>query len=233
MSATTSGKFESCMNPAEVGGRVAGVQLLCGGFWPAKGHPANWLETHANTDHRARMQPTTPRRLFGGAPRGRRVAPPPGSVEALKKLGPVRHPPATALLTALAVAQAEPATVEALHLAVGTSDRGALYGNLTAFAAIGLVRRSFERNGTVRFELTLGRPRRYLITCKKTGRVIELDAESTATVRGALGGGPSGHLARGRQRGRALARVPRRAAKSAGGCDKRDTVNSSSGWLAV
>jgi Fe2+ or Zn2+ uptake regulation protein len=131
------------------------------------------------------MQPTNPRRLFGGAPRGPRVAPPPGSVEALKSSGLNVTRPRLALLTALA-AQAEPATVEALHLAVGTSDRVTIYRNLTAFAAIGLVRRSFERNGTVRFELTLGRPRRYLITCKKTGRVIELDAESTATVRGAL-----------------------------------------------
>lgn len=131
------------------------------------------------------MQPNPPRRLFGGAPRSPRVAPPPGSVEALRAAGLNVTQPRLALLTVLH-GQSGPATVEALHQAVGTSDLATVYRNLTALAEIGLVRRSFGRDGTVRFELTLGRPRSYHITCKKTGRVIDLDAESTAALRTAL-----------------------------------------------
>lgn len=131
------------------------------------------------------MQSPPPRRLFGGAPRSPRVEPPPGSVEALKAAGLNVTQPRLALLTALQ-SQSGPATVEVLHQAVGTSDLVTVYRNLTAFAEIGLVRRSFGREGTVRFELTLGRTRRYHITCKKTGRVIELDAESTAALRTAI-----------------------------------------------
>jgi Fe2+ or Zn2+ uptake regulation protein len=131
------------------------------------------------------MQSPPRRRLFGGAPRGPRVAPPEGSVEALKAARLKVTQPRLALLAVLAQ-QPGPATVEALHAAVGASDLVTVYRSLTAFAEIGLVRRSFGRDGTVRFELTLGRARQYRVTCKVTGRMIELDAESAAKLRAAL-----------------------------------------------
>lgn len=131
------------------------------------------------------MQTAPVRRLFGGAPRGPRIAPPPGSLEALRSARLKVTQPRLALLTVLGQ-QTGPATVEALHAAVGSSDLVTVYRSLTAFAEIGLVRRSFSRSGAVRYELSLGRPRQYHVTCKTTGRVIDLDAESTRLLQTAL-----------------------------------------------
>jgi Fe2+ or Zn2+ uptake regulation protein len=131
------------------------------------------------------MQSVPRRRLFGGALRGPRIAPPEGSVEALRKARLKVTQPRLALLSVLGQ-QAGPATVEALHAAVGSSDLVTVYRSLTAFAEIGLVRRSFNRGGAVCYELSLGRPRQYHVTCKETGRVIDLDEESTRLLQTAL-----------------------------------------------
>ncbi len=131
------------------------------------------------------MQSVPRRRLFGGALRGPRLALPEGSVEALRKSRLNVTQPRLALLSVLDQ-QSGPATVEDLHAAIGSGDLVTVYRSLNAFAEIGLVRRSFNRTGAVCYELSLGRTRRYRVTCKATGRVIDLDEESTQRLKTAL-----------------------------------------------
>jgi Fur family ferric uptake transcriptional regulator len=85
--------------------------------------------------------------------------------------------PRVALLEVLA-RQPGPASIERLHrdLAGHPCDLVTVYRCLGVFEGIGVVRRSFQHNGTSLYELTAGGgPRHYHILCKACGKPERVD----------------------------------------------------------
>lgn len=84
--------------------------------------------------------------------------------------------PRVAILGAL-VNRAAPASIEQIHqeLDKESCDLVTVYRCLAAFESLGLVRRSYLRNGTSLYELTIGQPRHYHIVCNVCGRAERVD----------------------------------------------------------
>lgn len=80
--------------------------------------------------------------------------------------------------------QAQPVSIENLHEKLGATacDLVTVYRCMAAFEEIELVRRAFFHNGTALYEINLGQPTRYHVVCKKTNRVEELDADTSAEL---------------------------------------------------
>ena len=109
-------------------------------------------------------------------------------VQAKLKSGDLRNTrPRRAILEALSN-RTHPASVEQIHREIGVDhcDLVTVYRTMAMFEEIGLVRRSFLHNGTTTFELNLGEPTRYRVTCKFTNEVVELDDEISAELRKAI-----------------------------------------------
>lgn len=86
----------------------------------------------------------------------------------MRKVGMRITKPRIALIEALARRTA-PTAIEALHQEINATscDLVTVYRCLAAFEKIGIVRRSFQHNGTSMYELALSaRPRHYHIVCK-------------------------------------------------------------------
>lgn len=84
--------------------------------------------------------------------------------------------PRVALIAAL-FKQAGPVSIERLHQEVGMDacDLVTIYRCLSAFEELGLVRRSYQHNGTCLYEQTLHATRRYHIVCKTCGHTDPVD----------------------------------------------------------
>ena len=101
----------------------------------------------------------------------------------LKSAGLRITQPRLAILAELSK-QSQPVSIENLHEKLGANacDLVTVYRCMAAFEEIELVRRAFFHNGTALYEINLGEPTRYHVVCKKTNRVEELDAETSAEL---------------------------------------------------
>ncbi|MBL9215166.1 MAG: transcriptional repressor [Opitutaceae bacterium] len=70
-----------------------------------------------------------------------------------------------------------PVSIERIHQDMGTRvcDLVTVYRCLSAFENLGLVRRSYQHNGTCLYELVLGTPSHYHIVCKHCGKTDRVD----------------------------------------------------------
>jgi len=103
----------------------------------------------------------------------------------LKKSGLRITQPRIAILSAL-IKRGQPASIEQIHgdLAQDSCDLVTVYRCLSAFEEIGLVRRSFYRNGTSLYAINLGETNTgYHFVCKDNSQVEAIDAETTAELR--------------------------------------------------
>ncbi len=75
------------------------------------------------------------------------------------------------------IQRSAPASIEQIHqnLDQHSCDLVTVYRCLAAFEQIGLVRRSFQHNGTALYEFTLGQKQHYHIICKECGRAERVD----------------------------------------------------------
>lgn len=121
--------------------------------------------------------------IAGGRPAARVSDPVAFSTAKLKAAGLRITQPRLAILAELAK-QPQPINTEALHMLLGADkcDLVTVYRCLSAFEAIGLVRRSFLHSGTALYEINLGQPERYRVVCKATNQVQDLDAETSADL---------------------------------------------------
>lgn len=95
----------------------------------------------------------------------------------MRKAGMRITKPRIALIEALARRTA-PVAIETLHHELSTisCDLVTVYRCLAAFEKIGIVRRSFQHNGTSMYELVLtARPEHYHIVCKECGATEPVD----------------------------------------------------------
>ncbi|MBI2511273.1 MAG: transcriptional repressor [Opitutae bacterium] len=95
----------------------------------------------------------------------------------MRKAGMRITKPRVALIEALARRTA-PVAIETLHQELNTApcDLVTVYRCLAAFEKIGIVRRSFQHNGTSMYELVLtARPKHYHIVCKNCGATEPVD----------------------------------------------------------
>lgn len=95
----------------------------------------------------------------------------------IRKAGMRITKPRVALIEALARRTA-PVSIEALHHELNdvACDLVTVYRCLAAFERIGIVRRSFQHNGTSMYELVLtARPKHYHIVCKHCGSTEPVD----------------------------------------------------------
>jgi Fur family transcriptional regulator, ferric uptake regulator len=84
--------------------------------------------------------------------------------------------PRIAIIAALEKS-ASPLTIERIYQDIGEAscDLVTVYRCLSAFEAIGLVRRSYLHAGTCLYELTIDRPRHYHIVCKACNQSERVD----------------------------------------------------------
>jgi Fur family transcriptional regulator, ferric uptake regulator len=70
-----------------------------------------------------------------------------------------------------------PLSIERIHQDMGTKvcDLVTVYRCLSAFENLGMVRRSYQHNGTCLYELILGTPDHYHIVCKNCGKTDRVD----------------------------------------------------------
>lgn len=99
------------------------------------------------------------------------------AVARIRKAGMRITKPRVALIEALAQRTA-PVAIETLHheLNETSCDLVTVYRCLAAFEKIGMVRRSFQHNGTSMYELVLtAAPKHYHVVCKSCGRPEPVD----------------------------------------------------------
>lgn len=96
--------------------------------------------------------------------------------------------PRIAILEAM-IAFGQPASIEQIHgeLSEDSCDLVTVYRCLAVFEELGLVRRSFFHNGTSLYEINLAGTNRYHVICKASNRVQEIDSETAAELRAAVG----------------------------------------------
>lgn len=84
--------------------------------------------------------------------------------------------PRVAILEVLIQRQG-PCRIEQIHqqLDRNACDLVTVYRCLAAFEQVGLVRRSFQHNGTSLYEFSLGTERRYHVSCKSCGRTEPIE----------------------------------------------------------
>jgi len=84
--------------------------------------------------------------------------------------------PRVSILEAL-IRKQGPCTIEQIHqqLDRAACDLVTVYRCLAAFEQIGLVRRSFQHNGTSLYEFSVGVERRYHVACKSCGRTEPIE----------------------------------------------------------
>jgi Fur family ferric uptake transcriptional regulator len=109
------------------------------------------------------------------------------AVAALKAAGLRLTRPRRAILAALA-RSCEPVRIERLHSGLSSvkCDLVTVYRCVAAFEEAGLVRRVFSLDGTGLYELSVERPPRYRLVCRRTGKREPLDPETSAELSRAL-----------------------------------------------
>jgi Fur family ferric uptake transcriptional regulator len=114
---------------------------------------------------------------LAGVPSAKPIDPLTVGIARMRQAGMRITQPRIALITALARRTA-PVAIEVLHhdLAETACDLVTVYRGLAAFEKIGIVRRSFQHNGTSMYELVLtAQPKHYHIVCKQCGSTEPVD----------------------------------------------------------
>ena len=135
------------------------------------------------------MQPTLRALTDRITPSGDSVAdtasPLPKDVMARLRLGRLRMTGVRrAMLTEMS-RQSTPITLRQLQAVTGSAPTAfaTLYRCMLRFEQIGLVQRIIALDGLTRWELNLGRHRKFHVTCRSTGRVTELDHDASVELR--------------------------------------------------
>jgi Fur family ferric uptake transcriptional regulator len=99
------------------------------------------------------------------------------AIARMRKSGMRITKPRIAMIEAL-IRRTAPVAIESLHqdLSSVSCDLVTVYRCLAAFETIGIVRRSFQHNGTSMYELVLtAQPKHYHIVCKRCGATEPVD----------------------------------------------------------
>jgi Fur family transcriptional regulator, ferric uptake regulator len=112
---------------------------------------------------------------------------PPSIGDLLKKAKLRSTRPRRAIIAVLS-SRKEPATIEEIRHALKPihCDLVTVYRTMSMFEQAGIVRRSFQHNGTMMYEFNADRPSSYRVTCKISNAAEEIEPAIVAELRHAI-----------------------------------------------